>query len=117
MGANALFDRNGQPVFFHLDNGRIIGLAGQSVAWLKGPNVYDYQGSHRGWWEGDHVRGRDGGVVAWMRDANLGLMKPLPSLPPLAPLPSLEPLRPLPQLPPLRPLRRPIWSVYSLDGS
>lgn len=107
-----LFDRNGNTIAFMGSNGRIIDLSGRSASWIdQSGNVYDYSGNHRGWWTGGHMRGHDGGVVAWMHGAqNTGVMLPLASLPPLAPLASLEPLRPLPSLPPLRPLNTMGWS-------
>jgi hypothetical protein len=61
------------------------------------------------------MRGGDGGVVVWLSGARgLGVIPPLPSLPPLPPLPSLEPLRPLPSLPPLRPINTLGWSKIVL---
>lgn len=105
-----LYDRHGRAKAFLLDGKRIITLRGAPLAFFQSGSIYDYTGRHLGWWEGQFVRGRDGGVGLWMRGASTGLLMPLPSLPPLAPLPQLEPLRPLPQLPPLKPLPRRAWS-------
>lgn len=107
-----LYDAGGAVVGFLLTGGRIINPAGASIYWVqqKTGNVYDYTGNHKGWWEGDHLIGAEGGVLVWMRGARLPVLASLPSLPPLAPLPSLEPLRPLPSLPPLKPLKAMSWS-------
>lgn len=111
-----LFDGHGDTVAFLGSNGRIIGLGGESLAWInQSGNVYDYSGRHLGWWNGGHMRGHDGGVIAWTHGAQgTGVLLPLASLPPLAPLASLEPLRPLPSLPPLRPLNSMSWSSTRL---
>lgn len=113
----ALFNKNGQAVAFLAEGGRIISLRGQSVAWIREDgNVYNYTGQHQGRWKGDHMRGPDGGVMLWVRGANIGISLPLSSLSPLPPLPVLEPLRPLASLPPLEPLNTLGWSSYHLPG-
>lgn len=108
----ALYDRNGKVVFWLASNKMVVARDGSPAYWIaENGSVYDYKGQHRGWWDGDHWRGTDGGVVTWLRGArNLGVLPPLPQLPPLPPLPALEPLRPLPQLAPLRPLKAMLWS-------
>jgi hypothetical protein len=109
---NPLYDHTGSVVGWLGSGGRVMDLAGGSAFWIADPgHVYDYDGQHRGWWNDGHWRGHDGGVVVWIRGArNLGVMPPLPQLPPLPPLPSLEPLRPIPSIPPLRPLNAMAWS-------
>jgi hypothetical protein len=112
-----LYDRRGEVVAFLGPGGRIMSRSGQNIAWINSNgNVYSYSGRHLGWWDRDHMRGPDGGVVAWQAQArNLGIIPPLRSLPPLPPIPALEPIRPLPALPPLRSLNRFAWSTATLD--
>lgn len=107
-----LYDYTGSVVGWLGDSGRILNRSGQSAFWIaETGDIYDYRGEHHGWWDNGHWRGHDGGVVLWTQEArNLGVMPPIPRLPPLPPLPSLEPLRPLPSLPPLRPLDAMAWS-------
>lgn len=114
----ALYDKSGKTVAFLGQQGRIISLRGQSLAWIKPDgNIYDYSGQHKGRWEGNHMRGPDGGVMFYTRNANFGITKPLPTLPPLAPLASLEPLRPFTSLAPLPPMKKMGWSSYILSGT
>lgn len=113
-----LYDHRGQVVAFLSNNGRIISRAGESLAWIhQNRNVYDYQGRHLGWWERDHMRGPDGGVVIWLTEVqDLGVIPPVPAVPPIAPIATVEPLRPLPSLPPVPPLRSLGWSRYQLTN-
>jgi hypothetical protein len=112
-----LYDRAGSVAGWLGDGGRIIDRSGRSSYWIiRDGYIYDYHGRHRGWWANGHWRGRDGGVVVWTRGAtNLGVLPPLPQLPPSPPLPELEPLRPPPSLPPLRPLNAMSWSRDTFD--
>jgi hypothetical protein len=116
MASSPLFDSVGRAVAFLRDDARVISLTGQHVAWIRGQHIYDYQGRHRGWWYGDHARGPDGGVMVWLRNARLGIVRPIPQIPPIPPIPAIPPLRPLPSLPPLKPLKRMGWSEYGLLG-
>ena len=109
---DAIYDRTGAAIAF-LDGARIVSLQGASLAWVDGSgNVYDYDGRHLGWWRNGHLRGRDGGVVAWMRGATgLGVALPHARLPPPPPRRSHEPHRQTPASPPAQPGGKHAWSV------
>lgn len=113
----ALYDRNGQPVLWLGDNGRITSRDGQSAFWVaENGSVYDYAGHHRGWWDADHWRGRDGGTLAWLSGAqNLGVIPPIPAIAPIPPIPSVEQIRPIPRIPPVRPVNRMGWSSDAFE--
>lgn len=58
-----------------------------------------------------YTRGHDGGVVAWCKEAEgLGVIPPVPSIPPIPPIPSIEPIRPISSIPPVRPINKKAWS-------
>jgi hypothetical protein len=114
---DALYDRTGSAVAF-LDGTRIMSLQGASLAWVDGSgNVYDYGGQHLGWWRQGHMRGHDGGVVAWMRGAT-GVGVPLPNAKRAPPSPrrSAEPHRQTPALPPPQPGGKLAWSSQSFGA-
>ena len=107
----ALYDRAGNVVAF-LTETRFVSLQGVSLAWLDASgNVYDYDGRHLGWWRHGHMRGHDGGVVAWRRGATgVGLPLPPTRLPPPAPRREMEPPRHTPAMPPQQPGGKNAWS-------
>jgi 4-fold beta-flower domain-containing protein len=107
----ALYDRRGKVSAFLAANGRIVSRTGESVAWIQNGSVYDYHGQHLGWWENNHMRGSDGGIVVWLQGATgLGVVSPVPSVPPVPPVPSVEPVRPVPSAAPVRPVNKLSWS-------
>jgi hypothetical protein len=114
MSISALRGKKGQTLAFLTEGGRIISLKGKSLAWISGSNVYNYTGDHIGWWIDGHLRGPDGGVLAWQAGAtNLGVIPPDPAPSPTAPVPSIEPTRPMPSAPPVRPANKSGWSDYT----
>jgi hypothetical protein len=115
MHALPLYGRNGRTVAFLIDGRRIIALNGRSLAWIKGSDVYDYNGRHVGFWESTYARGNDGGVMLWTPGSNTGMILPIPEIPPFAPIPSIEPIRPIPSLPPFRPTPKLAWSNQSFS--
>ena len=114
MSMTALRGRKGQTLAFLADGERILSLKGKSLAWISGGNVYNYSGDHIGWWGEGHLRGPDGGGLAWQTGAtNLGVIPPNPAPSPTVPIPSVEPIRPIPKIPPVRPMNKIGWSAYS----
>lgn len=108
---DTIYDRRGIPCLQVFDNGRLVLFNGQSAGFLYREHVYDYNGSHRGWYEGGILRDRVG-ACAGFGETPTGAhpLLPLKKLKPLAGLTHLEPLRPLRALPPLKPLYRLSWS-------
>ena len=114
----AIYDKSGRLIGWVGHNGRLMNRNGGSAFWInQDGNVYDYGGRHAGWWEGDHWRGPDGGVIGWQSGARtLGVTPPLAELPPLPPFPMLELPRPAAELARARPVTRPTWSAYAPLG-
>lgn len=109
-----LYDRTGSVAAF-LDGSRIMNTRGMGLGWISNGSIYDYHGRHLGWWESDHARGPDGGVMLWKPGASLGVLTPIPRIPPIPPIPAIERIRPIPSFPPLKPMKRPMWSAYRLQ--
>jgi hypothetical protein len=113
MIETAIFDSRGQPVLRILANGRIVDFNGISIGFIRDINVYDYNGDHRGFFEGGILRDHSGCTVGFgdkVTSAVYPVLLPPKRPSPLLTDPELEPLRPLPQLPPIQPLSKPIWS-------
>jgi hypothetical protein len=114
----AIYDKSGRLIGWVGPNGRLMNRNGGSAFWInQDGNVFDYGGRHAGWWEGDHWRGPDGGIVGWQSGATtLDVTPPLAELPPLPPFPMLELPRPAAELARAKPVRRPAWSAYAPLG-
>ncbi|OGN03286.1 MAG: hypothetical protein A2655_00450 [Candidatus Yanofskybacteria bacterium RIFCSPHIGHO2_01_FULL_43_42] len=112
MQRDIIYDIDGDPVLRLLNNGRFVTFDGESIGFLVGDNVYDYNGYHRGWFVGGTLRDHFGDCVGF--GINVGNIAhplfPLRKLPPLPSLVELEPLRPFTSLPPLKPLFSMSWS-------
>lgn len=116
-GLQPLFDARGKTAYFLEKNGRMINPYGESVAWMdKNGNVYNYEGQHQGWFKGGHIRGHDGGVMLYQPGAyDLGVIRPIPEIPPIPPIPHIEPIRPIPSIPPIEPIPSFGWSEDGLE--
>jgi 4-fold beta-flower domain-containing protein len=93
----------------------IFGPSGRVVAWLRGTNIYDLDGSHAAVINGNNVYGhrgqqlgtftkgffRDarGGAVAFVRGASVGPVPPVPAVPPVPPVPQIPPIPAVPAIP------------------
>jgi hypothetical protein len=112
----ALFDRRGEAVAWVVDD-RLIGPAGEGLAWLRHGGVHSYAGRHLGWWCGDHMRGHDGGLVAFLKTARgLGMPLPVIATAPPAPMAEPEPRRGLADLGPEIAPEAAAWSGAEFGG-
>jgi hypothetical protein len=108
---DTIYDGNGTPCLQLFQNGRLVLFSGQSAGFLYKEHVYDYNGSHRGWYERGILRDHTGACVGFGEaPAGIHPLLPLKRLRPLAGLTQLEPLRPLRSVPPLKPLAQIAWS-------
>ncbi len=95
----------------------ILDQRGRALAMVANGAVWNAQGRCVGWWAGDHLRGLDGGVIAFVRGVrNLGLQMPIGAAVERTP----TPLQPVGRwtfgVAPTRPAARIAWSVTSLGA-
>jgi hypothetical protein len=115
MANQTIYDANGSAKLIILSNGRLVDFSGNSIGFIKSKHVYDYNGTHRGFFEGGILRDHFGCCVGFTGNATDSPHPffPLKYLSPLPCLPSLEPLRPLTELPPLPSIKNMSWSSYN----
>ncbi len=112
---DALYNRHGQVAAW-LDRVecQIVDLSGKHVAFVDGDSVYDYSGSHVGWWRKDHIRDSRGAVGLYTSSsANLGVTKPYLAYAPFPPLKAFAPFKPFKAFKPFRPYDQWSWSSDS----
>lgn len=116
MNEIIIYDSNGVPTFRILQNGRIVDFSGRSISFIKTIHVYDYNGTHRGFFEGGILRDHLALTVGFTNYVTSSVHPSLPikKLAPLSSLPEIEPLRPFTELPFLRPINRIDWSSLTL---
>jgi hypothetical protein len=96
-----IFDRSGSVVAWLRDSD-IYHLDGGHAAVLNGDNVYGHRGEHSGVFKNGLFRDHRGGVVAFIRGASGGPIRPIPSIPPIPPIPSIPPIPAIPSIPPIQ---------------
>lgn len=76
----ALYDRTGRVYAWLHETGRIYGLNGRNLAFIKDDSVYLWTGAHVGWWQEGYMRDRNGAVGLFTADAeSFGLVRPVRS--------------------------------------
>ena len=93
-----IYDRSGHVVAW-LRGNDIYNLNGSHAAVLNRQNVYGHRGQQLGLFGNGQFRDSRGGVVAFMRGATGGPVKPVPSVPPVPPVPSVPPVPAVPSVP------------------
>jgi hypothetical protein len=107
----ALYDSSGAVYAWLHESGKIYDLSGQNVAFVDGDSVYDWNGSHIGWWQDGHIRDHQGAAALFTADSqNVGILKPLRQLRPLQPLRQLSPMKPFKAFKPFKPFKQMAWS-------
>ncbi|EKV31919.1 hypothetical protein C882_2983 [Caenispirillum salinarum AK4] len=111
-----IYDSRGYATAFVAPRGHIVSRTGRFLARItRGGNVHDLKGRHIGWWRDGHMKGHDGGVAGWTREARaLPVTPPIVGDPPLAPGLGLSPTPAINDTPPIRPESKFAWSRYSL---
>ena len=107
------FDRDGDATLWVLRNGRLVDADGNSIGYIDSDSVYDYNGSHRGWYEEGFIRDHDGACVCFLKGATgLSPILPITSIPPIPGIPEIEPIRPIKEIKPVKPIKQIAWSQY-----
>lgn len=104
------YDENGDAQLYTDDGVHLFTWDGEPVAYFEGDNLYDYDGTHRGWFRNGWICDQNGDCMLFEPDARGGPIKPLRSLDGLKSLKSLQPLKGLRELAPLKPLPSSNWS-------
>ncbi len=107
----ALYDRSGRVYAWLDENGRIISLRGNHLAFIDDDSVYNWRGKHIGWWRYGHIRESSGAVAVFTADAtNLGVVRPVRQVKPVKPVKAIAPVRPVKSVKPVRPVRKLAWA-------
>jgi hypothetical protein len=109
---DALYGEGGRVNGWLRDDEFFLDLNGRYLAFLVDDGVFAYRsGQHVGWWEGGVMRGSDGGVVVFVRDArHLGVVRPSIAAIPARPAVQSRPARPARSARLARAARTPSWS-------
>lgn len=99
-GMNPIYDSHGGVVGW-LKDINIYNLNGSHAAVIKGEHVYGHTGQHLGLLKNGLFRDQAGGAVAFIKGAQGGPIKPVPSIPPIPPIPSIPPIPAIPAIPPI----------------
>ena len=110
-----IFDQYGNPTLILHKNGRLVSFNGQSIGFLDGDSVYDYNGRHRGWLKEGVLRDHDGSCVGFTREARKSFVPifPITKIVPIASIVAIEPIRPIKSIKPIRPIKKLSWSIFN----
>ena len=101
------FNRYGEAQIILDNQGRFIDRHGYNLGYIQNGNIiYNYQGKHCGWIEGNVIRDLRGLVVGFSQFSN-----DYPS--PIFPIPQIPPIPAIPQIPYVKPIKQFGWSPYS----
>lgn len=112
-----IYNSQGHAIAFVAPRGHIVSRTGRFLGRItSGGNIHDLKGRHLGWWQDGHIKGHDGGVMGWTRDARaLPVIPPIVgSTPLLAPDLGLSPKPALNDAPPIKPASRFAWSRHGI---
>lgn len=108
----ALFAENGQVhCWLDEENGRLIGLQGENLAFIDEGGVFSWTGDHFGWWENGTFHDNLGRLCLVASKVKLkGTIRPkqIADAPPLITAP--VPKRPARRLVPTKPSTKLIWA-------
>src|SRR5216684_6281569 len=98
---DTIYDRSGIPTLRVTDRGRLLFFDGQSAGFLYNEHVYDYNGSHRGWYEKGILRDHSGHCVGF--GVSVGAtphpILPIKRIKPIPGISRIEPIRSIRAIP------------------
>lgn len=106
---NPIFNSAGSVVAWLKDD-RILNMHGQHIALVRGNSVITYTCTQVGNFNNGIFRDFHGHAVAWIRGAEGGPLRPVPSVPPVPPVPAIPPVPPVPPVPWVPPVPSLSWS-------
>lgn len=109
-----IYDKNGKPLLRLLENGRIVNFNGESLGFIDHEDVYDYNGTHRGWYIDGIFRDHNGDSIGFGEEVTDPRHPPLPfkQMKPFSGFVEFEPFRPFQEFPPFKPFFTMSWSNY-----
>jgi hypothetical protein len=104
-----IYDRDGKVIAW-LKGKQIMNPDGSHIAMLVMKSVIDYAGKYLGIYDNGLFRDKEGNAVAFTPGAMNGPVLPIPATPPIPPIPALVPKLPIPPCPPIPPFPSLNWS-------
>ena len=86
-----IFDKDGKTVSW-LSKDVIYDLRGETIAFIKDKEVFNYVGKYIGIFENGFFRDKSGHAVAFLTGAYGGPSLPSPEIPPVPPVPATHPI-------------------------
>ena len=107
-----LYDQKGEVEIWITDDEKwLLDLHGNAIASVHDGSIFNLEGRHVGWWQGDRIQDHSGSVIFVVYDVgHLRTVKPIWHLQPLPPTPKIMPLRPIFGLRPIEPLASGRWN-------
>jgi len=107
-----IYDRNGAASLRLLRTNTFVSFRGIPLGFFDQHRVYDFNGSHRGWFSGGILRDLHGCVVGFSDDVTDSIkpILPIKKIPPIPMIARISPMRPVPSIPYLRPISASRWS-------
>ena len=111
-----IFDRNGDANYRILPRGIIHDYSGNCIAYIANISIFDYQGTHRAWYEDGVLRDQRGEIVGFTKN----FKEKIPGLtfrrntPIRSIMDKPEPIRQIKKPAPIRPFKKFTWSNKTL---
>lgn len=109
------YDESGQPTVYTEDGTHVYLFNGEPVAYLDEDSVYEYSGTHLGWFIEEWIRDNDGSCVLFTQYATGGPIKPTRGVRPLKGMRQLKPFKQLKAPKPIRPIKSLVWSTLTSE--
>lgn len=109
---DVIYDKNGKPTLRLLSDGRFVTFSGKSAGFMDKTSIYNYSGSHIGWYEGGIMRDHLGKCVGFGENVTESTHSFLPfkQFVPFRGFVEFEPFRPFKSFEPFHPFKSFSWS-------
>lgn len=106
-----LYNQNGKPIAYIMNESDIYLFDGKPVAYLAYGNcVYTYLGEHIGWYEKGWIIDLSGKYLYFSRDAVGGPLKPMRQIEPIKGIRQIKPIKNIKEIRHLKSVRILSWS-------
>jgi hypothetical protein len=104
------YDKNGEPIAYTEDGIHIYLYSGKPIAYLSGNSLYNYEGSHLGWFVGGWIRDHNGDCVYFTDQTKGGPIKPICGIKPIKGIKEIKPIKGVKEIQPVRPVKSNSWA-------